>query len=115
VSIHFCIGQALAEPLMAKVSIGILLVSVSVFCLREALTFLRSHLLMLYLTAQAIAVLFRNFSPLPIYSRLFSTISSVSFSVSGFMWSSLIHLDLSFVQGDKNGSIHIILHANTTS
>ena len=28
------------------------------------------------------------------------------------MLSSLIHLDLSFVQGDKNGSIRILLHAN---
>ena len=28
------------------------------------------------------------------------------------MWSSLIHLDFSFVQGDNNGSIHILLHAN---
>jgi hypothetical protein len=28
------------------------------------------------------------------------------------MWSSLIHLDLRFVQGDKNGSIHINLHDN---
>ena len=28
------------------------------------------------------------------------------------MWSSLIHLDLSFVQGDKNGSIRILLHDN---
>jgi hypothetical protein len=34
-------------------------------------------------------------------SRLFLTFSSVSFTVSGFMWKSLIHLDLSFVQGDK--------------
>jgi hypothetical protein len=32
--------------------------------------------------------------------------------VSGFMWRSFIHLDLSFVQGDKNGSICILLHAN---
>jgi hypothetical protein len=37
------------------------------------------------LTAQAIAVLFRNFSPVPISSRLFPTFSSISFSVSGFM------------------------------
>jgi hypothetical protein len=44
--------------------------------------------------------------------RLFPTFSSISFSVSGFMWSSLIHLHLSFVQGDKNGSIHILLHNN---
>jgi hypothetical protein len=28
------------------------------------------------------------------------------------MWKSLIHLDLSFVQGDKNGLICILLHAN---
>jgi hypothetical protein len=28
------------------------------------------------------------------------------------MWSSLIHLDLSFIQEDKNGSIFILLHAN---
>ena len=40
------------------------------------------------------------------------TYSSINFSVSGFMWSSLIHLDLSFVQGDKNGSIYILLHDN---
>jgi hypothetical protein len=28
------------------------------------------------------------------------------------MWKSLIHLDLRFVQGNKNGSICIVLHAN---
>jgi hypothetical protein len=28
------------------------------------------------------------------------------------MWRSLIHLDLSFVQGDKNGSFCILLHAD---
>jgi hypothetical protein len=43
--------------------------------------------------------------------RLFPTLSSISFSVFGFVWMSLIHLDLSFVQGDKNGSIYIHLHA----
>jgi hypothetical protein len=66
---------------------------------------MRSHLLMLELTAQGIAVLFRNLSLVP-------TFSSVSSSASGFMWSSLIHLDLTFLQGDKNGSIHILLHDN---
>jgi hypothetical protein len=30
---------------------------------------------------------------------------TISFSVSGFMLSSLIHLDLTLVQGDKYGSI----------
>jgi hypothetical protein len=33
-------------------------------------------------------------------------------SVSGFMWSSLIHLDLTLVQGDRNGSIRILLNDN---
>jgi hypothetical protein len=41
---------------------------------------MRSHLSILDLTAQAIAVLFRNFSPVPISSRLFPTFSSISFS-----------------------------------
>ena len=69
-------------------------------------------MLILDLTAQAIAVLFGNFSPVPICLRLFPTFSSLSFSVSGFMWRSLIHLDLSLVQGDKNGSICILLYAD---
>ena len=41
-----------------------------------------------------------------------SPLSYISFSVSGFMWRSLIHLDLSFVQGDKKASICILLHDN---
>ena len=73
---------------------------------------MRSHLSILDLTAQAIAVLFRNFPPVPISLRLFPTFFSISFSVSGFMWSSLIYLDLSIVQGDENRSICILLHAN---
>ena len=47
-----------------------------------------------------------------ISSRLFPTFSSISFSVSCFMWSSLIHIHLTLVQGDKNGLIHILLHVN---
>jgi hypothetical protein len=94
-------------------SVGGLFVLLSVsFAFQKLCNFLRSHLSILYLTAQAIAVLFRIISPVPISSRLFPTFSSVSFSVSGFMWNSLIHLDLSFVQGDNNGSIHILLHDN---
>jgi hypothetical protein len=49
---------------------------------------------------------------LPICSGLFPTFSSICFSVSSFMWRSLIHFDLRFGQGDKNGSICILLHAN---
>jgi hypothetical protein len=82
------------------------------FTLQKLCNFMRSHLSILDLTAQVIAVLFRNFPHVPIYSRLFPTFSSINFSVSGFMCRSLIHLDLNFVQEDKNGSIHILLHDN---
>jgi hypothetical protein len=82
------------------------------FALQKFCDFMRSHLTIIDLTAQAIAVLFRNLSPVPISLRLFPTFSSIHFSGSVFMWSSLIHLDLSFVQGDKNGSISLLLHAN---
>ena len=37
---------------------------------------------------------------------------SISFSVSSFMWRSLIHLELSFVAVDKNVLIFFLLHAN---
>jgi hypothetical protein len=82
------------------------------FALQKLCNFMRSHLLILDLTAQAIGILFRNFPPVPIGSRLFPSFSFISFSVSGFMWSPLIHLDLSIGQGDKNGCICILLHAN---
>ena len=82
------------------------------FALQKLCNFMRSHLSILDLTVQAIAVLFRNFSSVPISSRFFPTFSSINFSVSGLMWRCLIHLDLGFVQGDKNGSIHILLHDN---
>jgi hypothetical protein len=82
------------------------------FALQKLCNFMRSHFSILNLIAQAIAVLFRNFSPGPISLRLFPTFSSISFTVSGFMWSSLIHLDLTLVQEDKNGLIRILLHDN---
>ena len=40
-----------------------------------------------------------------VFQVFFPNFSSIRFSVSGFKWRSLIHLDLSFVEGDKNGSI----------
>jgi hypothetical protein len=85
----------------------------SVFCLTKALQFYvvpfvntQSSITNHYCSIQEF------FSPVPISSRLFPTFSSLSFSVSGFMWSSLIHVDLTLVQGDKNESIHILLHDN---
>jgi hypothetical protein len=101
----------LVKILSQSVGSFFVLLTVS-FALQKLCNFMRSHLSILYLTAQAIAVLFRNFSTVPISSELVLTFSSINFSVSGFMWRSLIHLDLSFVQGDKNGSIHILLRDN---
>jgi hypothetical protein len=62
------------------------------------------------LTAPAIAFLFKNFSPVPIYPRLFQTFFYIGFRVSGFMWSSLMNLDMSFIEGDNIVSSHILLH-----
>ena len=45
---------------------------------------------------------------MPISSRLFPTFSSINFSVSGLIWRSLIHLDLSFVQGGMGGLTSIL-------
>jgi hypothetical protein len=54
-------------------------------------------------------------SLIPMSSRLSPTCCSIGFSVSGFVLRSLIHLDLSFEQGDNYGSIWILLHANFQS
>lgn len=43
--------------------------------------------------------------------ELFPTFSFISFNVSGFMWRSIVHLDFSFIQGDKE-LICIFLHAD---
>jgi hypothetical protein len=82
------------------------------FALQKLCNFMRSHLSILDLRAQAIGVLFRKSSPEPTCLRLFPNISSNRFSVSGFIWRSLINLDVDFVQGNKNGSICILLHVN---
>jgi hypothetical protein len=59
-------------------SVGGLFVLLTVsFALQKLCSFMRSHLSILDLTAQAIAVLFRNFSPVPTSSRLFPTFSSL--------------------------------------
>ena len=82
------------------------------FALQKLCNCMKSHLSILDLTAQAIAILFRNISPVSISSRFFPTFSCINLNASHFMWSSLIHIDLSFVQGDKNGSNLILLHDN---
>jgi len=73
---------------------------------------MRTHLSILDLRAYTIGVLFRKYSPVPMCSRLFPTYSSISFSVFRFMWRSLIYLDWSFIQRNRNGSVCILLHAD---
>jgi hypothetical protein len=48
----------------------------------------------------------------PMCLRLFLNLSSIRFGVSNFMLRFFIHLDLSFVHGDKYGSICIFLHTD---
>jgi hypothetical protein len=67
---------------------------------------------LLILEPEPLEFCLRNFSPVPMSLRLFPTFSSIRLSVSGFMLRSLIHLHLSFVQGDKYGSIFIFLHTD---
>jgi hypothetical protein len=76
------------------------------FALQKLSSFMRSHLSIVDLRACAIGVLFRKFPTVPMSSRLFLTFSSIRFSVSGFILRSLIHIDLSFVQGDKYGWVY---------
>ena len=77
------------------------------FALQKLFSFRRSHLLIVSLSVCATGVIFRKWSPVPVCSSVLPTFSSMWFSVSGFM--SLIHLDLSFVHGDRYGSIFILL------
>ena len=65
-------------------SVGGLVVFLTVsFALQELCNFMRSHLSILHLTAQAIAVLFRNF-PLCPYLRIFSPLSPQKFQCLWF-------------------------------
>ncbi|CAO2640784.1 hypothetical protein LEMLEM_LOCUS25494, partial [Lemmus lemmus] len=75
------------------------------FALQKLFSFRRSHLLIVSLSVCAAGFLFRKWFPVPMRSSVSPTFSSTRFSVVGFMLRSLIHLDLSFVHGDRHGSI----------
>jgi hypothetical protein len=82
------------------------------FALQEHSSFMRSHLSILDLKCEPLEFYLENFPPLPMNSCLFLILISIRLSVSGFMLRSLIHLNLSFVQSDKYGSIFIFLHTD---
>jgi len=79
------------------------------FCLIKTFPFHRNHLSILDLRIWTNGVVFRKSLPVTMSLRLFPTFFSIRFSLSGFVLRSLIHLDLSFVQGDKYGSTCIFL------
>lgn len=81
------------------------------FTLYKLFSFMRSHILIADLSAYINGVLFRNSFPVLMSSRPHHTFFSIRFSVSDFMLTFSIHLELSFVQGNKYGSIWIGLHA----
>ena len=75
------------------------------FALQKLLSSVRSYLLIVDLSAYAVGILFRKLSHMPMHSRVFPTFSAIRFSIYDFMLCSLIHLDLSFVLGNKCGSV----------
>ena len=79
------------------------------FAVQKLLSFTRSHLLVVNPSVCANGVLFRKSSfNSSVNSRRFPTLS-MRFSVCSFMLS-LVHLDLSIVQGDKYASVWILVH-----
>ena len=92
--------EELKKILSQSVGCYFVLLTVS-FVLQKLFSFMRSHLLIVDLSAWAICILFRKLSAVQIDSRLFSAFCFIRFSLSAFVLMSLIHLDLSFV-GDKH-------------
>ena len=74
------------------------------FAVQKLFSFRRSHLLIVNLSPVLIDV-----QRVPMTSKLSPTFFSIMFNASGFMLWSLIHLDLTYAQGDKYGSICILL------
>lgn len=71
---------------------------------------MRCHLLIVILQLE-LSIVHKVVSCANVFN-LFSTFSSVRFSVSGFILRSLIHLQLSFVQSHRYGAACILLHAD---
>ena len=72
---------------------------------------MRSHLLIVDLSDWAIGVLFRKLTPVPMGSGLYPTFSCEVQCIQLYV-EIFDPLGLEFVQGDKYGSICILLHAD---
>jgi hypothetical protein len=83
------------------------------FAWQKLSSFMRFDLLIVDIKTWAIGVLFKKFHPVPMSSRLCHTFSSIRLNVTGFVLRSLIHLELSFVQGDNYEYIFILLNTDS--
>ena len=83
------------------------------FALQKLFSFRRSYLLINSLSICATGVIYRKWSPVLMHSSILSTFFSMMFSVAGILLKFLIHLDLSFVHGNRYKSICILLHIDT--
>ena len=76
------------------------------------LSYRRPHLFIVALIVCATGVIFRKWSPVPMCCSLLPTFSSIRFSVVRLILRSLIQLDMSFVHGDRYGSIFMLLQVD---
>ena len=108
--------RPLSDAGLAKIfchSVGCLFVLVTVSsALQKLLSFRRSHLFIVALIVCATGVLPRKWCPVPMCFRLFPTFSSIRFGDVRLVLRSFIHLNLSFVHGDRYGSIFIFLQVD---
>lgn len=82
------------------------------FALQEFFIFTMSHLLFVHFNAYTHSVLNKTSADLPLqWVQDYPPLLSIKFSKPGFMLGSLIHVQLSFVRGDKYESLWIVLHA----
>lgn len=80
------------------------------FAVGNLFSFMKSYLLIRGFSACATSVLLRKYFPVPMSSSSFPILSSVRISLYSLILRSLIHLNLSFVAGDRYGSIFILVH-----
>ena len=82
------------------------------FSLQKNFISMRFHSSIVDLRTWFTGLLYGKFSLVPMHSRLFATFSCIKLYISGFILRSLIHMDLTFVPGNRYGSICILLHVD---
>ena len=80
------------------------------FALQKPFGFRWFHLLIVYLRVCATMVIFRKWSPVPKHSNVLHILSSVRFSVVGFLLRSWIYSFCSFVHDNRCGSMFFLQH-----